>query len=73
MQNFGSLKILQGKRLNGYTLHLGEVKQLRFSGWKGFKLYVRDPCVALSEIPVIKSIYSIGGKDGMKPWLELQS
>jgi len=71
MHNFTLLKKLHGKRLNGYLLHLGELKQLRFSGWKGFRLYIRGSSGALSEIPVIKGIYSIGGKDGVKPWMDL--
>ncbi len=58
--------------MNGYTLHLAELKQLRLSGWKGFRLYVRDSAGALSEIPVIKGIYSVGGKDGVKPWMDLE-
>jgi len=72
MQDFFLLKNLNGKRVNGYTLHLGEVKQLRFSGWKGFKLYVRDSRGFLSGSPVIKGIYSVGGKDGVKAWMDLQ-
>ena len=72
MHNFGRLKNLHSKRVNGYTLHLGELKQLRFSGWKGFRLYIRDSSGALSEIPVIKGIYSVGGKDGVKPWMDLE-
>jgi len=70
--NFFLLKNLHGKRVNDYTLHLGEVKQLRFSGWKGFKLYVRDSCSILNESPIIKGIYSIGGKDGVKSWMDLE-
>lgn len=72
MQNFVLLKNLHGKRVNGYMLRLEEVKQLRFSGWKGFKLYVRDSCGILSESPVIKGIYSVGGKDGVKSWMDLE-
>lgn len=72
MQNFFLLKNLNGKRVDGYTLHLREVKQLRFSGWKGFKLYVRDSCGFLSGSPVIKGIYSVGGKDGVKAWMDLE-
>jgi hypothetical protein len=72
MHNFGRLKNLDGKKLNGYTLHIGELKQLRFSGWKGFRLYLRDSSSVLSGFPVIKGIYSIGGKDGVKPWMDLE-
>ena len=66
------LKRLQGKRLNGLTLHLGEIKQLRLSGWKGFKLYLQDSKGLRSELPVIKGIYSVGGKDGVKAWMDLE-
>jgi len=72
MHNFTPLKNLNGRRLNGYTLHMEELKQLRFSGWKGFKLYFRDFCGALSGFPVIKGIYSVGGKDGVKPWMDIE-
>ena len=62
---------LQDKNVNGFSLHLGEVKQLRLSGWKGFKLYLRNPQNTLSTSPVIKGIYSSGGKDGVQPWMDL--
>ncbi len=72
MHNFGRLKNLHGKSVNGYTLHMGELKQLRFSGWKDFRLYIRDSRGALSGFPVIKGIYSAGGKDGVKPWMDIE-
>ncbi len=72
MDSFILLKKLHEKRVNGYMLRLEELKQLRFSGWKGFKLYVRDSCDILSESPVIKGIYSVGGKDGVKAWMDLE-
>ncbi len=53
-------------------LHLGEVKPLRLSGWRGFKLYLRNTAGALSTSPVIKGIYSSGGKDGIQPWMDLE-
>ncbi|NIM59649.1 MAG: DUF1122 domain-containing protein [Candidatus Aminicenantes bacterium] len=58
--------------MNGYTLHLGKLKQLRFSGWKGFRLFFRDSHGNLSSSPVIKGIYSVGGKDGVKPWMDIE-
>ncbi len=72
MRNFVHLKNLDNKRLNGYTLHMGELKQLRFSGWEGFRLYIRDSRSILSSSPVIKGIYSLGGKDGVKTWMDLE-
>ena len=67
-----ALKRLQGKRLDSLTLHLGEIQQLRLSGWKGFKLYLQDSRGVWSELPVIKGIYSVGGKDGVKAWMDLE-
>ncbi len=72
MRNFVNLKSLDNKRLNSYILYLGELKQLRLSGWKGFRLYIRDSRGELSRFPVIKGIYSAGGKDGVKPWMDLE-
>lgn len=72
MHNFTPLKNLNGRRLNGYTLHIGELKQLRFSGWKGLRLFIRDSRGNLSSFPVIKGIYSVGGKDGVKPWMDIE-
>jgi hypothetical protein len=66
------LRKLDGLRLNRVSLHLGDVKQLRLSGWKGFKLYLQNPDGTLSDLPVIRGIYSSGGKDGVKPWMEVE-
>ncbi len=65
------LNSLHKKNVNDFRLHLGEIKQLRLSGWKGFKLYLRNPQKILSASPVIKGIYSSGGKDGVQPWMDL--
>jgi len=70
--NLTPLKNLQNKKINNYTLHLGEVKQLHLTGWRGFKLYLKDSNGILSSPPVIQGIYSIGGKDGVKPWMDLE-
>jgi len=66
------LKRLHAKKLDAFSLYLGEVKQLRLSGWKGFKLYLQDRKGIKSELPVIKGIYSVGGKDGIKSWMDLE-
>lgn len=66
------LERLHDKSLDGIKLHLGEVKQLRLSGWRGFKLYLRNTAGALSTSAVIKGIYSAGGKDGILPWMDLE-
>jgi len=66
------LKKLDGLSLNGFTLHFGDFKQLRLSGWKGFKLYIQNKKGKLSIFPVIKGIYSAGAKHGVKPWLDVE-
>jgi len=65
------LTVLNDKKLNFYKLCVGEVKQLRLSGWKGFRLYLKDSQGVLSAPPVIEGIYSLGAKDGVKPWMDL--
>ncbi|MFP4082592.1 MAG: DUF1122 family protein [Candidatus Aminicenantes bacterium] len=71
MNRSTDLKKLHHTPLNHFRLNLGEVKQLRLSGWQGFKLYVENPQHLLSTEPVIEGIYSVGGKDGVKPWMDL--
>jgi hypothetical protein len=66
------LNSLHDKDLYDFKLHLGEVRQLRLSGWKGFKLYLRNSHGTLSSFPVVKGIYSSGGKDGIQPWMDLE-
>lgn len=61
---------LEGKKVGEYLLHLGEIKQLRLSNWKGFELYIKKPVGILSLTPVIKGIFSSGAKDGVKPWMD---
>jgi hypothetical protein len=63
---------LDGKKIDNFTLHLGEVRKLHLSGWRGFKLYLKDSNGISSSSPVIQGIYSIGGKDGVKPWMDLE-
>lgn len=71
MSSFHPLDNLQGKRLNGYMLHLGKVKQLPLSGWREFALYLYNSYGMQSENPVIRGIFSVGGKDGVKPWMDV--
>jgi hypothetical protein len=63
---------LNGLRFKGFSLQVGEVKQLRFSGWKGFKLYLQNAAGRLSTLPVVKGIFSVGGKEGVKPWMDIE-
>jgi hypothetical protein len=66
------LRKLHGLGLKDFSLHLGEVKQLRFSGWKGFKLYLQNAAGRLSTLPVVKGIFSVGGKEAVKPWMDIE-
>lgn len=62
---------LDGRRLGGFTLVVADIRQLRLSGWTGFKLHLRDPRGRVSGIPVVEGIYSAGGRDGVKPWMDV--
>jgi hypothetical protein len=69
---FFPLRKLHGLELKDFSLQLGEVKQLRFSGWKGFKLYLQNAAGRLSTLPAVKGIFSVGGKEGVKPWMDIE-
>lgn len=65
------LKNLHQKRLDTYTLYLGELRQLRKTGWRRFELFLQERGGIISELPVITGIYSMGGKDDVKPWMDV--
>lgn len=69
--NPDELAVLDGARLGRFVLRIGWVKQLRQSGWKGFSLYLEDRVDRRGDPPVVKGIFSRGGKDGVKPWLDI--
>ncbi|MEW6441436.1 MAG: DUF1122 family protein [bacterium] len=71
MTDPGALQTLQGSKAGVYSLHLGQLKQLRNSGWRGFALHLRNPAGAACEPPVVRGIFSVGGKDGVKPWMDV--
>ena len=62
---------VDGRRLGGYTLVLGEVKALRRSGWSAFTLQIKDLRGTLRRHPVVRGIHSKGGKDGVKGWMDI--
>jgi hypothetical protein len=70
-KTWSPLLALEGTDLDGYGISLGDVKQLHLSGWKGFTLLVRDRAGRVSKGPVVRGIYSVGGKDNVKPWLDI--
>ena len=53
-----------------YRIHVQSLKQLHLSGWRGFALVLKDRDGALSS-PVVEGIYSAGGKDQVKPWMDI--
>jgi hypothetical protein len=65
------LQSLENHILGRYRLHLQGLKQLRFSGWRGFSLVVRDQSGKLFQPPVVEGIYSAGGKDNVRPWMDI--
>lgn len=71
MEDHRAIKALHDKKLDGLKIVLKEVRMLRLSGWREFKLHLERAHGLLSQDPVIKGIYSLGGKDGVKPWLDL--
>lgn len=62
---------LDGAKVGPFVLRLDRVKQLRQSGWKGFCLDLEDGAGRRGAPAVIKGIFSRGGKDGVRPWLDV--
>jgi hypothetical protein len=65
------LERLDGRRIGDYTLILGEVKRLRRSGWRGFKLYLRNASGTRASRAVAEGIHSAGGRHGIMPWMDI--
>jgi hypothetical protein len=65
------LHSLEDRHLGRYRLHLQQLKPLRFSGWRGFSLVVKDQSGKLFQPPVVEGICSAGGKDNVKPWMDI--
>ncbi|MFQ6037514.1 MAG: DUF1122 family protein [Candidatus Aminicenantales bacterium] len=63
---------VSGKKIGPFTLILGEIKPLRRSGWRGFTAFLRSEAGVQCLDPVLKGIASSGGKDGIKPWMDLE-
>lgn len=61
-----------GRKLGACTLALGDVRALRQSGWREFSLRLRDRRGSLRQEPLIQGIYSRGGKDGVKAWMDIE-
>jgi len=48
--------------------HLNDLPRV---GWRWFALSLQDEKHRLSQEPVVEGIYSAGGKDGVKAWMEI--
>lgn len=62
---------LDGAGIKGYSLFVGEEKQLRQSGWRGIKVYLKDGKGRLTVDPVVEGIYSRGNRRTIKPWMDV--
>jgi hypothetical protein len=62
---------IEGKPLNGYVLHIGNLFQGRFIEETNFKLYLEAIDGETSENPVVKGKYFSGRGKFYKPWLEI--
>jgi hypothetical protein len=59
-------------KLGAFTLVVGGVTALRRSGWRAFSLRLRDRHGVLAPHPVVQGIFSRGGKDGVKAWMDIE-
>jgi hypothetical protein len=62
---------LDGAPVGACTLAVVDVRVLRRSGWRSFSLCLRDSRGTIGLPPVIHGIVSRGGKDGVKPWMDI--
>jgi len=61
---------IEGKKLNGYVLHIDNVSRGRFVEETNFELYLAIDGET-SEHPVVKGKYFSGRGEFYKPWLEI--
>jgi hypothetical protein len=57
--------------LGDFVVLPGEVLPLRRSGWSRFSLLLADRTGSVGELPAVQGIYSRGGKDGIRPWMDI--
>lgn len=62
---------LENVSLDRYFLLIKEVKQLHKSGWNGFTVFLKNQKNLLSQNPVVRGIYSAGGKE-VPPWIDME-
>jgi len=62
---------INGKRLNGYVLHVNNVSPGRFVEEINFELYLKTVGGETSENPAVQGKYFLGREEFYKPWLEI--
>lgn len=66
------LERANGILLDGFTLVLADLKPLRKSGWRKFAFLLEDGAGTRGNDPVILGIHSLGGKDGIRGWMDIE-
>ena len=62
---------IEGKRLNGYVVHVDNLSRGRFIEETNFELYLKAIGREVSENPAVKGKYFSGRGEFYKPWLEI--
>ena len=62
---------IEGKKLNGYVLHVDNIYPGRFVEETNFELYLKAIDGEISENPVVRGKYFSGRGEFYKPWLEM--
>ena len=62
---------IEGKKLNGFALHIDNISQGRFVEEINFELYLKAIDGETSENPAVKAKYFSGRGEFYKPWLEI--
>ena len=62
---------IEGRKLNGYVLHVDNVSRGRFVEETNFELYLKAIDRETSENPVVRGKYFSGRGEFYKPWLEI--
>lgn len=66
-----SISSIEGKRLNGYVLHIDNLSRGRFIEETAFELYLKAIDGEISENPTVKGTHFSGRGEFYKPWLEI--
>ncbi len=62
---------IDGKELNGYALHVGNISRGRFVEETNFELFLKAIEGEISENPPVRAKYFSGRGEFYKPWLEI--